>query len=357
MEYLDDYQHARREFLAAATASGGMLRSIQHPLRDPEGERIYVDVAWLGRVTAPKVLMVVSGVHGIEGLCGSNVQTTLLASQAIATRSDDVALCVVHALNPFGVAWCRRANEDGVDLCRNFLDFAAPLPSNPQFAEVVDLLVPSEITGASRDQADAALTAFVEKHGDKDALSIINRGQYDFWHAPFFGGHRATWSNLIFRRIVREHLQHAHAIACVDVHTGLIEHGRGELLCFHQPGTDAMALARRTWGSTVRAVFGGESSAYPLTGGIMQSLEEQLSGRLKLAAAHEFGTTDTATRRNALRSDHWLWYRGNPCSADAKPFRTAMKDAYYPPSDEWRRKVWVQAELALQQALGTLTAL
>ena len=33
---------------------------------------------------------------------------------------DDAAIVIVHVLNPYGMAWLRRVNENNVDLNRNF---------------------------------------------------------------------------------------------------------------------------------------------------------------------------------------------------------------------------------------------
>ena len=55
-------------------------------------------------------------------------------------------LVFVHALNPYGFSWVRRVNEDNVDLNRNFPDWSQPLPTNDGYAELADILVPTEWT-------------------------------------------------------------------------------------------------------------------------------------------------------------------------------------------------------------------
>jgi hypothetical protein len=42
--------------------------------------------------------------------------------QGISVGSDD-AVVFVHALNPYGMAWLRRVNENNIDLNRNFMEF------------------------------------------------------------------------------------------------------------------------------------------------------------------------------------------------------------------------------------------
>ena len=48
---------------------------------------------------------------------------------------EDVAIVLVHALNPFGFAWRRRWNENNVDLNRNFLDDRSFLDGDAAYAE------------------------------------------------------------------------------------------------------------------------------------------------------------------------------------------------------------------------------
>ncbi len=62
-----------------------------------------------------------SGVHGPEGYLGSAIQRDWIANFTIRSRSipkGHLAI-FVHAVNPFGMAWWHRFNENNVDLNRN----------------------------------------------------------------------------------------------------------------------------------------------------------------------------------------------------------------------------------------------
>ncbi len=50
-----------------------------------------------------------------------------------ASVPDDLAVVLIHAINPYGFAWIRRVNEDNVDLNRNCIDFGAAIPENPGY--------------------------------------------------------------------------------------------------------------------------------------------------------------------------------------------------------------------------------
>ena len=73
------YDEARGKFLAAAQARGLRIERHLHPdAVGPSGEQLSIDTALLAPAQAEALLIVTSGVHGVEGFCGSGCQTGLL---------------------------------------------------------------------------------------------------------------------------------------------------------------------------------------------------------------------------------------------------------------------------------------
>ena len=121
--FASNYFEARQQFLREAKAAG--LEHTALHLRD----ELFIDVA-VRRGREDAVLLHISGTHGTEGFVGSAVQravlrhrneTLVVASSSSSSSSLQRAPTVifVHALNPFGMAFWRRFNEDNVDLNRN----------------------------------------------------------------------------------------------------------------------------------------------------------------------------------------------------------------------------------------------
>ena len=102
------YAEARTKFLDAAAAAGAALSSYAHPERGPDGGELAADVAWIGPADAEGVLVMVSATHGVEGHCGSGAQLDWLRRGEAARRAANVAVVLVHAINPYGFAWSRR---------------------------------------------------------------------------------------------------------------------------------------------------------------------------------------------------------------------------------------------------------
>src|SRR5437763_10955769 len=107
--FAQTYAQARDKFLAAADAAGLDVESHVHPLRGRDDETLAMDVALDGAKDAPRLLIVTSACHGVEGFCGSGVQVALLndAMWREAAHAAGVAVLYIHALNPYGFSWLR----------------------------------------------------------------------------------------------------------------------------------------------------------------------------------------------------------------------------------------------------------
>jgi hypothetical protein len=134
------YAQARQRFLDAAAARGLPVQT--HPLQLPgiDGETLATDVVIDGDPDAPLLVMTTSACHGVEGYAGSAIQAGLLRRGG---PPRGVAVLHVHAVNPHGFSFGRRVTQENVDLNRNFISFRPPLPDNPGYAQIHDLLLPA----------------------------------------------------------------------------------------------------------------------------------------------------------------------------------------------------------------------
>ena len=176
-----------------------------------------------------RLLILISGTHGVEGFCGSGCQVGYLADRVYQALPADAGVMLVHALNPFGFAWLRRVNEANVDLNRNFQDFSEGLPSSAGYEFLHEYLVPLEWEGEQRAKADAALQKYIMKIGIKTFQAELTKGQYIHPNGLFYGGREATWSNVMLREILTDKVpETVKRLAVVDIHTGLGKPGFGE---------------------------------------------------------------------------------------------------------------------------------
>jgi Protein of unknown function (DUF2817) len=356
------YAGARRKFLDAARAAGAAIESYLNPnAKGANGEELVTDVARFGDISAKNLLVICSGTHGNEGYCGSGCQIGLISEGIIASRPQSVAVLLVHAVNPYGFSHIRRVTEDNVDLNRNFLDFSELPPDNPRYAELHDLLVPSDWDGPGRATADAALQAWRDTNGGMRAFQVVVAGgQYSFPDG-IFGGQRAVWSNQTFRTIVAKHGVVTKRVGLIDVHSGLGPTGYGEPISILAPGTPGFERARAWWGPDVTSLIAGTSTSSRVTGPLIGSIEESLPGAETTSIGLEFGTVELLKVLDALRGDNWLYARGFKSglsldSALGHNIKKNIRDALYVDTDDWRENVYARtADLTVKAFRGLST--
>ena len=104
------YSDARAQFLSACLEANSNVKSYKTPETGPAGESLFTDTTWVGADDASNVVVVTSSTHGVEGFAGSAIQIGLLIDPDAPKPSGDVALLLVHAINPYGFAKLKSFN-------------------------------------------------------------------------------------------------------------------------------------------------------------------------------------------------------------------------------------------------------
>lgn len=352
------YAQARAQFVGAAAVAGLALQPQVHPLCGPNGETLALDVVRDGPLDAHRLLIVSSGCHGVEGLCGSGVQVFALQDDEwrAKARAQRVAVLYLHALNPYGFAHLRRVTHENVDLNRNFVDFSQPLPANPAYSALHPVLLPPEWPPSEANTQ--ALLGLLNAHGLQALQAAITRGQYQHPDGLYFGGTAPTWSNRTLRAVLRREGARAERIAWVDLHTGLGPSGHGERIHAGRDEAQALARARRWWdggGATpVTSTEDGSSTSAPLTGLMCHSAYDECPQAEVTALTLEFGTQPAPAVLQALRADHWLHRHPEASPALAARVHAQMREAFYTDTDAWKGQVISQARQVLFQAVDGL---
>jgi len=351
------YQQARQRFRSAAVAAGARLHRHRHPVfAAADGSPLDIDIARLGSQSADRLLVLVSGTHGIEGFCGSACQTGFLTEAIYRELEPDTAVLLVHALNPYGFALETRVNEDNVDLNRNFVDHERS-PANPDYETLHAALVPEDWHGPARLDADRVIGRFLADSGARRLQEAVTHGQYTHADGIFYGGSRPVWSNGRWRAIVRRFIVGHRHIAYIDLHTGLGARGAGEPI--FRGGRDAGAeeRARRWYGEALTLSEAGTSSSTPIIGNTASALADEVGPDATLTAITlEFGTVTGIEALAALRADNWLRLQSETDPAVAAAIKHSLRNAFYPSDPSWRQAVWQRAQEVFGQAFAGLAA-
>lgn len=356
IDHLMPYAETRDALLTAAIGAGATTTAHRHPSPEPDGE-LTTDVARFGAAVgeADTVLIVQSGLHGVEGHAGAGLQRRLVDTGRLGSLRAGLAVLLVHGVNPYGMAWSRRVDHDNIDVNRNFVDFDH-LPENPGYADVDPLLNPTDPTFDPADQAFLGpLGEMWERLGEIQMMKTLNGGQYTHPAGVQFGGQHASWSRRTLEAIWAEHLAGAARAVCLDVHTGLGPCGR---LTVFQTADDhevAAELGHRLYPDHLfRAP---RTTDEPFDHGLLgPGLDAWAGARLETATfVVEFGTLDPISGLTAFRADNWVHHHGDPLDPTGQRVAQLMRDQFFVDDDGWRRDVAEQGDAAIHAALDELS--
>ena len=308
----------------------------------PEGPGLATATALLGDPAAPGLLAVLGGTHGVEGFAGTALQCDLLWRLACGQLRlpEGVAVLLVNALNPWGYRHFHRHDRQGVDLNRNFVDFANP-PDNPDYPAIRALS-----TYPPGPERRAALAEAAERLGRRRFEIAATGGQYQDPRGPFYGGRAPAHGRRVVEALLAElALGARRAVAVVDVHTGLGPWCHAEVICDHPPESRGFALAARWFGPALGAPALGSSSSVPKWGLIDYAFHAAL-GESGCFVTLEFGTYGTEALLEVLWDD-----LPDPEGAP-RPGSEALRRHFWPEDPVWREALVLRGRQVLDQALA-----
>jgi hypothetical protein len=353
MSFAPDYRTARDRFRAAADRLGWVWHAYPVGTAGPAGEELTIDVAASSAPTSGPLVVVSSGLHGVEGLLGSAVQVGLLerwAGEAVFPAG--VRCLMLHALNPYGFAWSRRVDADNVDPNRNFL-----LPGEeyrgcaPAYARLDAFL--------NRRRAPSRLDPFypralwaLARDGKPALKEAIVTGQYDYPLGLFFGGRAASTT----RRIVEQHMRSwvgtPGSVVHLDFHTGLGKWGACKLLTDEAPSSEQRDWLSRTFGAGVWEAADSQGTAYQARGSFGRWCQAQDFAPGYLFAFAEFGTYGNLRVLAGLRTENQAQHWGRPDDPATPRAKAELRELFCPASGRWRARSLAQGIALVEKALA-----
>lgn len=381
--FAPDYLIARQRFLESARQLGSVLLSHTFAARGPAGEPLTMDVATLGDPDPERVVIVSSGLHGVEGFLGSAIQLAWLQSQKQGKTSlpPRTAIVLAHALNPYGFAWVRRANENNVDLNRNFLADRSfltndpayqagrsaynrldPLlnpPSPPSRFELYTLRAALHVlrTGfAARgrlppaERPFAGAIATIAKLGIREFQKTLPVGQYEHPQGLFYGGAKAEETTLVLMENLPQWMRGARSAVHLDFHTGLGRFADYRLLVPQSHASPQFAWAAEYFGQTFVEPLDGKT-AYPARGSMAAFFRDRFPNLQYDGLLAEFGTYSGLRVLGALRAENRAHFYDRPGSSTYRWAKRQLLEAFCPASPRWRSAVVAKGLAIIAQAL------
>lgn len=376
-----DYAEARRRFLAAAAAAGACCKSFPLGIGGPAGEALAIDSAYVGKPRAARLLVLSSGIHGVEGYFGSAVQLAWLDVLAHRAPTVETGVLLIHAINPYGFAWRRRWNENNIDLNRNFITDRGFLVDDQAYAEhrriyqqlhsFLNPAAPPSRLETFRLKAAALILAHgfaarrkmpattrpsilavprIMKLGIAKLEQAIRVGQYEDPAALFYGGSRLESSAAHVSELLTHQAADREKVVHIDFHTGWGPYGEYRLFLAEEAGSVEERWARENFDAT--RVKAKDTQAFPERGVLMRYMAEQLGPDRYHGLVAEFGTYSPMRVLGALRAERRAHLY---CHLESAPYESAKRElmeVFCPRSPAWRTSVLSKALMIIDQALA-----
>ena len=339
--FLTDFFTARTAFREIVQRQNGVLDVLPLDVKGPRGEVLGIDVAWFGNQAPRRAVLHSSGLHGVEGFAGSAIQIQTL--REFPDIPDDSALILVHILNPFGMSWLRRVNENNVDLNRNSLGRESYTGAPENYSKLDSFLNPPGPPSHDLFLLKAAL--LVLRHGMPSLRQAVAGGQYEFPKGLFFGGKKLEQGLEHYQEYLSRRLASAERIVAIDVHTGLGRFGEDSLLGDPRD----LEKLRSIFGRQVTSSEPQHGPAYRVRGGLDSLISQAVPRAELLFVNQEFGTYSAVRNLHALREENrWHHYGGGTLD---HPSKRALKEAFNPDDEKWREAVLKRGRAVLDKAL------
>ncbi len=338
------YKMDRQSFLSIAKNHRAAITSyVLKGYKGPSGEDLAVDVAAVGPKDAALVILMTSGIHGVELPFGSRLQRDWLKEAAhLCHGKANVRFVFAHALNPFGAAYGLRGDQQNIDLNRNFVRFPATPETASSYRALAKAFAPNDLSFLSLSRSWVAMAGFVLANGQGKFKQALAGGQYTYPDGLYYGGKDYSWTHGVWNNILeREIPERANALWHIDLHTGEGAFGDCKVLVNAPAGSEIYERARKI--APPLFVTSTASALAQLSGDIADETLRFAAKRPGMTAtpmALEFGTSNflmlDVLRAMILRNT--LYVRHGDAHPRAGKIIQNMHALFYPPSDKWRQR-------------------
>ena len=192
-----------------------------------ESDDLYIDKVYLpssGERT--NLILLTTGVHGMEGYIGSVMLDVFFEEVYPTLNTENTGILIVANVNPYGMKYMRRYNENNVDLNRNFIEDWENFDraSNTEYPKVDKFLQPEGKMGnAFWHEVGFYLSLAKEAifTGADTISDALLTGQYEYPEGVYYGGDGDEKSTTYLKGVFRECLDSEYEnIVHVDIHSG-----------------------------------------------------------------------------------------------------------------------------------------
>ena len=317
-----------------------------------EEDGLYIDSFYLPSTSQKTNLIVrTTGVHGMEGYIGATMLDVFFNEVYPTLDRETTGVLVVANVNPYGMKYFRRYNENNVDLNRNFiLDWESfDLSSNKEYPKVDTFLGPTGKIGNGLWH-EVGFYLSLAKTAIKDGADTVSdallTGQYEYPQGVYYGGNGDEASTVHLKDVFSRCLDSEYEnIVHIDIHSGYGP--RYNMVIFNSVyETMNEKESQEAFGYDYVIAYDSESF-YATTGDttdFFYRLADQKQAKAELySTCFEFGTIGDAFFDTILSLKYTVdenrnhWYPTDNAVTEQIIHENYM-ELYYPTETAWREK-------------------
>lgn len=365
--FFTEYEEVREHFLDSVQQmeeKGYAPQTESYAIDEAEG--LYIDTVYVpSTANAQNLIVLTTGVHGIEGYIGSVMLDVFWNEIYPGLNEENTGVLVVANVNPYGMKYHRRYNENNVDLNRNFiLDWDSfDMTVNKDYPLVYDFLGPEKKIGNAFWHELGFYGTLVKQiltNGVDTISNALTGGQYEYPEGVYYGGTQDEASTVYLKDIFKQTLDSSYEnIVHIDIHSGYGP--RYNMVIFNSIyETMNEAETKELFGYDNVISYDSEAF-YPTTGDTTDfyyRLWEQMGKKKSLfSTCFEFGTLgdgffDTVlSMKYTVEENQSHWYPSDNETTNAI-VDERYHELFYPTEKEWREKTIEDFIVACKGVLG-----
>ena len=364
--FSNSYAEAAGRFAIACQELASAGHNVEHQrlklgMKGPVGEDLAIDIAVIGSLSSGKALMSSSGVHGVEGYPGSAIQLSIMDKLVKIPPFEDHAVIFIHAVNPYGMAWWRRFNENNVDLNRNFLRLDEKYSGVPEnYHKFKDFINPKTIPKKNEYSFKIRAFLLVLKHGFSKIKQAVAEGQYQYPTAIQYGGSKLEKGPSMLIKWMEENLSTTRNLFAIDHHTGLGPSGHDTLLLpleLKKNDPERFEKLQQLFPGHIELLDAESGVGYEIKGDIHQGLVNRFSNISWTYVTQEFGTFNPVKVIRANRDENrWTQWGDHIDENEAKNHwtRYELLRIFNPKDEIWQEKIVPRGNIVFDSAIQLL---
>ncbi len=341
--FSNNYLEARYKFREACKKA--KLNSYSKEVIDG----LTIDFATSETKKKDKLIILMSGTHGVEGYIGSATQLWFI-EKILPKIKSKTSIGFVHCLNPFGMQHNKRYNENNVDLNRNCIDNLKNIklidPKSTLIIKEAQKLLTPKRPRVNEIFEWVAYYFLVKKiilrNGLKNTIKAVSFGQNLFPKSVCYCGKEKQKSIIILEDFIKKITKDYNKVIFIDIHTGTAKKYNTKLFTKNKKESKEYNFIKKI--KRIKNAFDTKRKGTNYIGGVENILFKNSKAKENIDLILEYGTIYRFSILFSINRLSYLLVKDNQITnygpvRKFKKIRNEIKKAYYPNTKKYKKFV------------------